>query len=848
MRQTIRTRKGAGAGTHILMLALFALVLAGSAGSASAATAPTTNTLWTYFGTPHGDSYSSVFLNQLFGDLFPSAISGTVVGIFPSLITYFNVVVLLIGSLMFFWNVSIGILQSAHEGQVLGQRWSSLWAPLRLIFAVGMLVPMANGYNLAQNGVAYVVKGSTRMASAVWSAAANQIISGEAPITGSQASLPPDFIKNMYLSAACVKAHNGDSTASQKVEIFVSSGGRSFFGGRKNAGLLTLDQSVGQTAGVTDMLSRALPEKVVFTTGRQGPNGIVDQGICGSFSTPAIPVNISRKLTGAGGITVGSNEYTQAAQLKASFVEGHAKIIEETHLAMSSAATKAYQSVNNLETAEPADISLDIANAHEAANTLLSNLHKELLTTAQSTYPYRQQLIDRITGGTSCVESTASADMSSTAQCYGEGWLGAGAWYVIMARMNNEISSMFYAYPSATAPEYIPTQNEAVKKRQTRRANTNQSAPSADEIEKNLGRMVDAYDRATVSLAALGYQLPTAVIADLGMAGEEEGMLSKALGLAEFRIDFMDGLTSYFNPGAGGQDPMVGLMELGRFFLKIASGIIAAVVASGALDMFGTKTGLIISAAVMALPFFSVFLTAGSTLQFILPMMPFFYWVLAVSGYFLLIFEAIIAVNLWALSHLRMDGEGISGEAGRMGWLMVLSLFMTPTLMVFGFLIGMGIFRVVSDLIGSGMIYVIAGIVGQSTLVFFFGLVAFSVFIATGYVFLLERSFSLISEFPNRVMRWMGSSVEIGGGEDRIRAAGAAAALGVNTIGNGLEKGAGGAYQYDSAGEKIGQTGAAGLVRRGVGAFSRQEVSNGAPDSDGKSSPQSSKKAPPGIS
>ena len=142
--------------------------------------------------------------------------------------------------------------------------------------------------------------------------------------------------------------------------------------------------------------------------------------------------------------------------------------------------------------------------------------------------------------------------------------------------------------------------------------------------------------------------------------------------------------------------------------------------------------------------------------------------IFAISGYFLLIIEAVIAVILWALSHMRMDGDGISGETGRQGWLLILALFMTPTLMIFGFVAGMLLFRIVSDLISAGLFYAAATIVNANPVVVLFGTLAYTVVIVSAYGLRLERSFSLISEFPNKVMQWMGARVEIGGGEAYI--------------------------------------------------------------------------------
>ena len=95
-------------------------------------------------------------------------------------------------------------------------------------------------------------------------------------------------------------------------------------------------------------------------------------------------------------------------------------------------------------------------------------------------------------------------------------------------------------------------------------------------------------------------------------------------------------------------------------------------------------------------------------------------------------------------------------------------------------------------------------------MIWIFGTLGYSVLIVTAYGLLLERSFSLVSEFPSRVMKWMGQQVDMNNGEARIQAAGAAAAYGVNQAGNHIEKGMG---QVGSDGKFVHGVGAAGKLR-----------------------------------
>jgi conjugal transfer/type IV secretion protein DotA/TraY len=193
---------------------------------------------------------------------------------------------------------------------------------------------------------------------------------------------------------------------------------------------------------------------------------------------------------------------------------------------------------------------------------------------------------------------------------------------------------------------------------------------------------------------------------------------------------------------------MVGLMAMGKALIGFAFALVAVVAAAG----FVTGGALAVALA----PAISLLMLAGVVLAYLLPILPFLFFLLAATGYFLVVIEAVVAVNLWAIGHMRMDGEGFSGPGGRQGWLLLLTLTLTPVLMILGYIAGMIVFRVSATLLSTGFFYAVEGIIGGD---FTFGLIAvvgYSVLMAVFFVVLLERSFSLISEFPSRVLRWIG--------------------------------------------------------------------------------------------
>jgi conjugal transfer/type IV secretion protein DotA/TraY len=768
----------------ILMVGL-TLMMVGQAFAQAApgGSLPTPSDYGNLFGTRTGDAYSSVLLNELFGPLFPSAaLSEGATGnrtVFSSIIGYFNVIILVVGGLMFFYNVTVGVLQSAHEGQVLGQRWSSLWAPIRVLFAVGLLVPVPNygGYNIAQLGVAYVVKGSTNIASEIWRGSVTLILSGDIPIATSETRYSPDMIRSLYDNAACMALLNYQYGAIES---------------NKRVAYSEIETPVTARISILNSDEAATFPRYISTTYVTGGSRPESPGICGSWYTPDLPAYILRVLDENG------PDSAAATSIMDRFAAGHRDIMlyvqnEVNGLVTGSgSAAPIRQDVFDSAILEPATFTDDLRRISQEANRRMNVLAEELRGIAAGGSGHgslRQNLLDRISGGCTTLAGGGNNSNAQPGQCYGEGWIGAGAYYTTLARVNAEINSLTTAQSSVNGPTYMSIlgmdQDDFVDYAGGGgifwgRNSRGEQLPSEEEAQRILSRYSELYSRSSYPLAALGFNMSTSDIIDANAdaGASTEGFISQIGRWISSGIQTAQaGMLSFFDPSnAVGKDPMIGLISTGGMLIMFGITLLG-------ISAFSTTV------AIIAVPFFSVILAAGATLSFVLPLMPFFYWVLGVTGYFLLIVEAIVAVNLWALAHMRMDGDGISGMAGQKGWLMLLALLMTPVLMVFGFLIGMAIFRITSTLISSGMFYAVSGISGGANpLVALIGIIAFSIMIVSAYIFLLERSFSLISEFPSRVMQWMGENINIGGGEDRIRAAAGAAAVATNSLGNQMEK------------------------------------------------------------
>ena len=73
-------------------------------------------------------------------------------------------------------------------------------------------------------------------------------------------------------------------------------------------------------------------------------------------------------------------------------------------------------------------------------------------------------------------------------------------------------------------------------------------------------------------------------------------------------------------------------------------------------------------------------------LAYYIPFLPFILWSIGVAGWFIMLIESIIAGPIWAVTHALPEGVGPVAERAKAGYLILLSVFLRPTLMIMGLL------------------------------------------------------------------------------------------------------------------------------------------------------------------
>ncbi len=129
--------------------------------------------------TPPGSDYSVVFLGNLFG-IVDGVLHGTGSQIMGTMFGVFNAAVLALGGIIVMYTIIVGTMNTAHEGQMLGQKWSSIWVTVRSTIGLAFLVPKASGYCLMQIFIMWVVVQGVGAADKIWNAALDYLNRGGA--------------------------------------------------------------------------------------------------------------------------------------------------------------------------------------------------------------------------------------------------------------------------------------------------------------------------------------------------------------------------------------------------------------------------------------------------------------------------------------------------------------------------------------------------------------------------------------------------------------------------------------------------------------------------------------------
>jgi conjugal transfer/type IV secretion protein DotA/TraY len=125
-----------------------------------------------------------------------------------ALMNIFNGAVLSLASIFAFYTIVSAVVQTAHDGEVLGKRYSSLWVPIRSAAGIAAIVP-AGGFSAVQMLVLWVAAQGVGLSNQLWVAGVDSLANNGGfsnQVVASQAG--KDVVKGLVPIAACLHANN----------------------------------------------------------------------------------------------------------------------------------------------------------------------------------------------------------------------------------------------------------------------------------------------------------------------------------------------------------------------------------------------------------------------------------------------------------------------------------------------------------------------------------------------------------------------------------------------------------------------------------------------------------------
>lgn len=154
--------------------------------------------------TPVSDDVSVRVINQIFGGLVNGGNDA-----FGSAISTFNAAILIVGGILATYTVLAGTLGTAHDGEMLGKKFSSVWIPIRYSLATALVLPViGNGYCIMQQMVIWLAMQGIGLADSVWdSYMQTPGIAANMSISKNTEDKARALAENIFMAQVCVEAN-----------------------------------------------------------------------------------------------------------------------------------------------------------------------------------------------------------------------------------------------------------------------------------------------------------------------------------------------------------------------------------------------------------------------------------------------------------------------------------------------------------------------------------------------------------------------------------------------------------------------------------------------------------------
>jgi len=670
-----------------------------------------------------------------------------------AILGFYSTAMMIVASLIVVYYVIVVVGEAAQSGKPFGGRFNSLWAPVRLVLALGLLVPLGGGLNSAQYIVLYLAKMGSGFATQGWIAYTknfNPISS--TPLSVANAPNVSQLVKMVFESEACRATWRKVQSGQLPVRIA--------------AVYQDKDGNIGSfipkfsAYDVTNAVQKkAVTLKYVWTNEGNVKN---PSPLCGGITFNFKTVN---KIDFGGADQL----QKQANQIAEDILVHYAILIGRTINAVSGNDP----SVASDGAEKPGTASYEFAQLYTTSNDTgvdKSTFNEENIAAKVSTAIDTAQRQTNAEIRTKTIDTTVKTDVIKKMRddASARGWGSAGVYYLEMSKASQAISNAV----NSTGPSPLTIDQGALNSKTGSASGfTTLSAgiwcmgncPAATEADKEviaaLGHLPTIRDKSSGSVPATNYDGRPQLV-PIGNADVLAEHIDKDLPGKVVKWLFGDAFIRLLDRPT--LSPMETLIQGGSDVLQRSFSMVDLFLVAKMAELIPVVGGL--AGAFSGILWFLITIGAavGIVLFYVLPMMPFMYFFFSVVNWVIEVMEAFISMPLFALAHLRIDGDGLPGQAAMSGYMTLFGVFLRPILIILGLIIGSLIF-------GAGSFYlaqiyksaVFSHQIGATGDIDFSKLSGFDItiymilFVYIIYL-LANATFKLIDKIPDEAMRWIG--------------------------------------------------------------------------------------------
>ncbi len=723
----------------------------------------------------------------------------------------FNQVCMVVGIIIIIYTMLAGTLNTANEGKPLGEKWNSMWMPVRSVIGIALLVPKGgSGYVLSQYIVMWLTLQGIGAADTMWN------------------TMVDFFEKGGAIRAKGVEGHLNYMTAENLGYVYNLEGslsdGRSFAGGGPfphylSKNMLCVDEfnadtetrEAMQSGGYSVYLAPGYTNIINF-----GDRSLYDPEDAKSTAEVTVPgaecgqlrvelpkwddetennhearqrvytnalfnlsrglEGLTREITNKGSETdydIFFNDAKRGAELFINYIVGYENILQEPEeqTKKQSAKSQHYDTLKRYGWILAGNYYTVLANQEEKPQNMKAEFIVPEAASVNSQFLYFK----------------VTRDYDSYADL-------------------NKFWDTFYHWDGKYYIETLDKENETFEK--------------STKTKKKKG---DITTRGEHEIGIVDFEAINKALQRLDAKGQDDATRETRMSVEDY-IRYLTGDGSTYETKSSNvnrqvaQDPIIRAANYGKrltqdavILITIASTTLIALnlglswgACTNAWAYVAQSLANLLIPAILAL---GVFMYAqGAMLGIFLPLIPFVTFFVGAIGWMMQVVESIAAAPIVAVGLIFPETrDDIWGRAAP-AYMLILNLFLRPSLMIIGFAGAMIMMWMAVELLNIGFLMLT---IKTFRIEDMFGFVTIMTTYTGMLIYVATEVYSLITVLPNKVLHWIGDqSMGVHGAQEALGSAKAGAETGAGAVGAGYAGAAqkGDMYRAEIGAQKAGES------------------------------------------